>query len=137
VVLGYRVEVLSCASAVVLGYWAEVWTLCEALWGRLGSSSSNDDDDDLDPDDTESPDEYLQQLERRRAFSAWLSHGAAGLVEEEVGRAGKESHAEAIFSYLTGGRISMACRLAQKHGRPGHRLKKGSRTPTCPRPPHH
>ena len=96
---------------MVLGYWAEVWTLCEALWGRLGSS------EDLDPDDAESPDEYLQQLERRRAFSAWLSSGATGRVEEEVGNAGKENHAEAIFSYLTGGRISMACRLAQKHGR--------------------
>ncbi|KAJ3589071.1 hypothetical protein NHX12_009919 [Muraenolepis orangiensis] len=99
---------------VVLGYWAEVWTLCEALWGRLGSSEN------LDPDDTESPDEYLQQLERRRAFSAWLSSGATGRVEEEIGHAGKESHIEAIFSYLTGGRISMACRLAQKHGE--HRL---------------
>ncbi|XP_059911980.1 nuclear pore complex protein Nup98-Nup96 isoform X1 [Gadus macrocephalus] len=100
---------------VVLGYWAEVWTLCEALWGRLGSSEALDD-----ADGAEAPDEYLQQLERRRAFSAWLSSGATSRVEEEVGNAGKENHAEAIFSYLTGGRISMACRLAQKHGE--HRM---------------
>uniref|UniRef100_A0A8C5BWX6 Nuclear pore complex protein Nup98-Nup96 n=1 Tax=Gadus morhua TaxID=8049 RepID=A0A8C5BWX6_GADMO len=100
---------------MVLGYWAEVWTLCEALWGRLGSSEALDD-----ADDAEAPDEYLQQLERRRAFSAWLSSGATARVEEEVGNAGKENHAEAIFSYLTGGRISMACRLAQKHGE--HRM---------------
>uniref|UniRef100_A0A8C5F3U9 Nuclear pore complex protein Nup98-Nup96 n=1 Tax=Gadus morhua TaxID=8049 RepID=A0A8C5F3U9_GADMO len=104
-----------CAPVVVLGYWAEVWTLCEALWGRLGSSEALDD-----ADDAEAPDEYLQQLERRRAFSAWLSSGATARVEEEVGNAGKENHAEAIFSYLTGGRISMACRLAQKHGE--HRM---------------
>lgn len=92
----------------VLGYWSEVWTLCEALWGRLGPS-------DQEPD-METPDEYKQQLERRRTFSAWLSRGATCRVEEEVALAGKGSHTEAIFSYLTGNRISEACRLAQKEG---------------------
>ncbi|KAE8287774.1 Nuclear pore complex protein Nup98-Nup96 [Larimichthys crocea] len=96
----------------VLGYWSEVWTLCEALWGRLGPS-------DQEPD-METPDEYKQQLERRRTFSAWLSRGATCRVEEEVALAGKGSHTEAIFSYLTGNRISEACRLAQKEG--DHRL---------------
>ncbi|XP_074466676.1 nuclear pore complex protein Nup98-Nup96 isoform X2 [Sebastes fasciatus] len=99
----------------VLGYWAEVWTLCEALWGRLGPA-------DQEPEDVEasSPNEYEQQLERRRTFSAWLSRGAACRVEEEVALAGKGRHTEAIFSYLTGNRISEACRLAQKEG--DHRL---------------
>ncbi|XP_040006276.1 nuclear pore complex protein Nup98-Nup96 isoform X3 [Xiphias gladius] len=96
----------------LLGYWAEVWTLCEALWGRLGPA-------DQEPD-IEMPSDYEQQLERRRTFSAWLSHGATCRVEEEVTLAGKGRHTEAIFSYLTGNRISEACRLAQKEG--DHRL---------------
>ncbi|KAF7643759.1 hypothetical protein LDENG_00234110 [Lucifuga dentata] len=96
----------------MLGHWAEVWTLCEALWGQLGSA-------DKDPDD-ETPNQYQQQLERRQSFSAWLSQGATCRVEEEVAMAGKGRHIEAIFSYLTGNRISEACRLAQKEG--DHRL---------------
>ncbi|XP_070699287.1 nuclear pore complex protein Nup98-Nup96 isoform X2 [Pempheris klunzingeri] len=96
----------------LLGYWAEVWTLCEALWGRLGPV-------DQEPD-VETAGEYEQQLERRRTFSAWLSRGAAGRVEQEVALAGKGRHTDAIFSYLTGNRISEACRLAQKEG--DHRL---------------
>ncbi|KAM7397467.1 hypothetical protein PAMA_005657 [Pampus argenteus] len=96
----------------LLGYWAEVWTLCEALWGRLGPA-------DQEPD-VETSSEYRQQLERRRTFSAWLSRGATCRVEEEVALAGKGCHTDAIFSYLTGHRISEACRLAQKEG--DHRL---------------
>lgn len=96
----------------LLGYWSEVWTLCEALWGRLGPADPEDD--------VETPSEYEQQLERRRTFSAWLSRGATSRVEEEVALAGKGSHTEAIFSYLTGNCISEACRLAQKEG--DHRL---------------
>ncbi|KAK2827957.1 hypothetical protein Q5P01_018991 [Channa striata] len=96
----------------LLDYWAEVWTLCEALWGRLGPA-----DQDLD---RESSSDYEQQLQRRRTFSVWLSRGATCRVEEEVALAGKGRHTEAIFSYLTGNRISEACRLAQKEG--DHRL---------------
>ncbi|KAM7373876.1 hypothetical protein PAMP_006566 [Pampus punctatissimus] len=96
----------------LLGYWAEVWTLCEALWGRLGST-----DHEMD---VETSSEYRQQLERRRTFSAWLSRGATCRVEEEVALSGKGRHTDAIFSYLTGNRISEACRLAQKEG--DHRL---------------
>lgn len=94
----------------VLGHWAEVWTLCEALWGRLSPS-------DQEPE-AEPAGEYQRQLERRRSFSAWLSRGAARRVEEEVALAGKGGHVEAIFSCLTGNRISEACRLAQKEGEP-------------------
>lgn len=94
----------------LLGYWAEVWTLCEALWGRLGPSDQ----------EAEVLSEYEQQLERRRSFSAWLSRGASHRVEEEVALAGKGRHVDAVFSYLTGNRISEACRLAQKEG--DHRL---------------
>lgn len=64
--------------------------------------------------------EYEQQLERRRSFSAWLSRGASHSVEEE---AGKGHHVDAVFSYLTGNRISEACRLAQKEGEV-HSLKQ-------------
>ncbi|XP_034033490.1 nuclear pore complex protein Nup98-Nup96 isoform X2 [Thalassophryne amazonica] len=92
----------------VVSYWAEVWTLCEALWGRLSPV-----DQELHP---ESSSDYQQQLERRRAFSAWLSRGATCKVDEEVTMARKGRHVEAIFSYLTGNRISEACRLAQKEG---------------------
>ncbi|KAM4544989.1 nuclear pore complex protein Nup98-Nup96 isoform 2-T3 [Odontesthes bonariensis] len=100
------------AAEPLLGHWAEVWTLCEALWGRLGPSEPEPGAD--------TPSEYDQQLERRRTFSAWLSHGAARRVEEEVAVAGKGRHTDAIFSYLTGNRISEACRVAQKEG--DHRL---------------
>uniref|UniRef100_A0A665U9F8 Nuclear pore complex protein Nup98-Nup96 n=1 Tax=Echeneis naucrates TaxID=173247 RepID=A0A665U9F8_ECHNA len=96
----------------LLGSWSEVWTLCEALWGHLGPA-------DQEPV-METPSDYQQQLERRRTFSVWLSHGATCRVEEEVAAAGKGRHTEAIFSYLTGNRISEACRLAQKEG--DHRL---------------
>ncbi|XP_055728255.1 nuclear pore complex protein Nup98-Nup96-like isoform X1 [Salvelinus fontinalis] len=91
----------------VLAHWALVWTLCEALWGRLGTTEPGTSG-------------YLQQLERRRSFSAWLSHSATQRIEEEVGLSQGGGHVEAIFSYLTGHRISDACRLAQKSG--DHRL---------------
>uniref|UniRef100_A0A8C2H8T5 Nuclear pore complex protein Nup98-Nup96 n=1 Tax=Cyprinus carpio TaxID=7962 RepID=A0A8C2H8T5_CYPCA len=87
-----------------------LWTLCAALWGRLG-------DRDVE---TEQYSDYQQQLERRRSFSHWLSECAAECIEEEVGRALQRSHAEAIFSYLTGHCISKACKLSQKSG--DHRL---------------
>ena len=70
----------------------------------------------MDQELDETPGDYEQQLERRRTFSAWLSRGATCRVEEEVTLAGKGHHTEAIFSYLTGNRISEACRLAQKEG---------------------
>lgn len=82
--------------------------MTEALWGRLCPA-------DQEPD-SESLGEYEQQLERRRTFSAWLSRGATSRVEDEVALAGKGRHTDAIFSYLTGNRISEACRLAQKEG---------------------
>uniref|UniRef100_A0A674BPD2 Nuclear pore complex protein Nup98-Nup96 n=1 Tax=Salmo trutta TaxID=8032 RepID=A0A674BPD2_SALTR len=96
-------------EAAVLAHWALVWTLCEALWGRLGTT---------EPEPGTSG--YLQQLERRRSFSAWLSHSATQRIEQEVGLSQAGGHVEAIFSYLTGHRISDACRLAQKSG--DHRL---------------
>uniref|UniRef100_A0A3Q2E9I9 Nuclear pore complex protein Nup98-Nup96 n=1 Tax=Cyprinodon variegatus TaxID=28743 RepID=A0A3Q2E9I9_CYPVA len=96
----------------VLAHWAEVWTLCEALWGRLGPSHQESEPEPLG--------EYEQQLQRRRAFSAWLSHGASCRVEKEVALVGRSRHTEAVFSYLTGSRISEACRVAQKEG--DHRL---------------
>lgn len=96
------------AGDAVLAHWRQVWTLCAALWGRLGDQETMQDSD------------YQQQLERRRSFSHWLSESAAERIEEEVGLALQQSHAEAIFSYLTGHCISKACKLAQKSG--DHRL---------------
>lgn len=93
--------------------------MCEALWGRLGPADQESD--------VETPGEYEQQLERRRAFSAWLSRGATGKVEEEVASAGKGCHTDAIFSYLTGNRISEACRLAQKEGESGRKRRADQR----------
>ncbi|XP_077448682.1 nuclear pore complex protein Nup98-Nup96 isoform X1 [Stigmatopora argus] len=90
----------------LLAHWCEVWTLCEALWG-------------LRPH-TETQDDYERQLERRRTFSAWLSCRTAHRVEEEVALASKGRHTQAVFSYLTGNRITEACSLAQKEG--DHRL---------------
>uniref|UniRef100_A0A4W3IU68 Nuclear pore complex protein Nup98-Nup96 n=1 Tax=Callorhinchus milii TaxID=7868 RepID=A0A4W3IU68_CALMI len=90
--------------------WGLVWTLCEALWGRLKA---------LEPRASQhSP--YVQQLERRRAFSHWLSLTAHHRIEQEVAVAQETGHVDAVFSYLTGKRISEACRLAQRSG--DHRL---------------
>ncbi|XP_028322380.1 nuclear pore complex protein Nup98-Nup96 isoform X2 [Gouania willdenowi] len=94
----------------VLRSWCEVWTLCSALWGRLGARQH--------PEETTG--EYEQQLDRRRSFSAWLSEGAAPRVEEEVALAGKGHHVDAVFSYLTGNLVAEACGVAQRKG--DHRL---------------
>uniref|UniRef100_A0A8C9VDT0 Nuclear pore complex protein Nup98-Nup96 n=1 Tax=Scleropages formosus TaxID=113540 RepID=A0A8C9VDT0_SCLFO len=102
------------SDMALLKHWKLVWTLCAALWGRLGEPDFN-----VDPG-TRLDGDYSRQLERRRSFSAWLSDGAAGRVEEEVACSQHRSHIEAVFSYLTGHRISEACRLAQKSG--DHRL---------------
>lgn len=90
--------------------------MCEALWGRLGLEDQESD--------VETPGEYEQQLERRRTFSAWLSRGATCRVEEEVALVGKGCHTDAIFSYLTGNRISEACRLAQKEGETSRKTRE-------------
>lgn len=108
----------------LLGHWAEVWTLCEALWGRLGPAEQEPGAADQAEAEAEASGGYQQQLERRRTFSAWLSSGATSRVEEEVALAGKGRHTDAIFSYLTGNRISEACRLAQKEGEEGEGLKE-------------
>ncbi|XP_033620078.1 nuclear pore complex protein Nup98-Nup96 isoform X5 [Fukomys damarensis] len=96
-------------EAQIVKPWSLTWTLCEALWGHLK---------DLDSQPGE-PSAYTQILERRRAFSHWLSNSATALIEEEVS-ARKDSPIEAVFSYLTGNRISAACSLAQQSG--DHRL---------------
>ncbi|XP_036715494.1 nuclear pore complex protein Nup98-Nup96 isoform X8 [Balaenoptera musculus] len=94
----------------IVKYWSLTWTLCEALWGHLKELDSQLDE----------PTEYIQILERRRAFSRWLSHTAAPQIEEEVSLTRKDNPVEAVFSYLTGKRISEACSLAQQSG--DHRL---------------
>ncbi|XP_046297781.1 nuclear pore complex protein Nup98-Nup96 isoform X6 [Marmota monax] len=94
----------------IVKHWSLTWTLCEALWGHLKELDSQLDE----------PSEYIQILERRRAFSRWLSHTAAPQIEEEVSLTRKDNPVEAVFSYLTGSRISEACSLAQQSG--DHRL---------------
>ncbi|KAM9220481.1 nuclear pore complex protein Nup98-Nup96 isoform 1-T1 [Dugong dugon] len=97
-------------EAQIVKHWSLTWTLCEALWGHLKELESQLDE----------PSEYIQILERRRAFSRWLSHTAAPQIEEEVSLTRKDSPVEAVFSFLTGKRISEACCLAQQSG--DHRL---------------
>ncbi|KAG2456798.1 NUP98 protein, partial [Polypterus senegalus] len=82
--------------------WKLVWTLCEALWGRLCAP------------DIEVQSKYAEHLERRRAFSNWLSQSVKHKIEEEVALSKKENHLDAIYSYLTGNHISEACKLAQQ-----------------------
>ncbi|XP_041440603.1 nuclear pore complex protein Nup98-Nup96 isoform X1 [Xenopus laevis] len=94
----------------VVKQWGLTWTLCESLWGQLKELEASLDE----------PNEYVRNLERRKAFSHWLAHTAEERIEEEVSLYGPERHVEAVFSFLTGGRISDACRLAQKSG--DHRL---------------
>lgn len=93
--------------SLVVKHWSLTWTLCEALWGHLKEPDSQPDE----------PSEYIQILERRRTFSRWLSHTAAPQIEEEVSLTRKDRPVEAVFSYLTGKRISEACSLAQQSGR--------------------
>ncbi|XP_058041234.1 nuclear pore complex protein Nup98-Nup96-like isoform X2 [Ahaetulla prasina] len=90
----------------VVRVWGLVWRLCEALWGRLKELEGR----------LEEPDEYGLLLERRRAFSHWLSRTAAERIQEEVSLRQNDSPAEAVFSYLTGKQIGNACRLAQQSG---------------------
>ncbi|XP_036114957.1 nuclear pore complex protein Nup98-Nup96 isoform X4 [Molossus molossus] len=97
-------------EAQIVKQWSLTWTLCEALWGHLKELDSQLDE----------PSEYFQILERRRAFSRWLSQTAAPQIEEEVSLTRKDNPVEAVFSYLTGKRISEACSLAQQSG--DHRL---------------
>ncbi|XP_061106548.1 nuclear pore complex protein Nup98-Nup96 isoform X2 [Conger conger] len=95
------------ATDDVVLHWRLVWTLCAALWGQLG---------ELEPE-AEHAGSYAQQLERRRSFSAWLGQCAAPRVEEEVERLDPHrSPVDAIFSYLSGHRVSQACKLAHKSG---------------------
>ncbi|XP_015283799.1 PREDICTED: nuclear pore complex protein Nup98-Nup96 isoform X2 [Gekko japonicus] len=94
----------------VVKHWYLVWTLCEALWGRLKELEARPGE----------PSEYIVALERRKAFSQWLSQTASERIEDEVSLSQHHSPAEAVFSYLTGKRISEACGLAQQSG--DHRL---------------
>lgn len=88
-------------------HWCLTWTLCEAIWGNLKELEAS----------LEEPSEYILALERRKAFSRWLSETAAGRIEEEVSLSRHGNHVEAVFSCLTGKRIGEACRLAQQSGK--------------------
>ncbi|KFZ63494.1 Nuclear pore complex protein Nup98-Nup96, partial [Podiceps cristatus] len=97
-------------TETVVKHWCLTWTLCEAIWGNLKELEAS----------LEEPSEYILALERRKAFSRWLSETAAGRIEEEVSLSRHGNHVEAVFSCLTGKRIGEACRLAQQSG--DHRL---------------
>nr|DBA32194.1 TPA: hypothetical protein GDO54_000004 [Pyxicephalus adspersus] len=94
----------------VIKQWYLTWTMCKALWGQLRDLETSLDETN----------EYVERLERRKAFSHWLAETAAERIESEVVMHQKERSIEAVFSYLTGCRISEACRLAQRSG--DHRL---------------
>lgn len=98
---------ISALSPAAVKDWCLVWTLCEALWGHLKELEARLDE----------PTEYVLALERRRAFSRWLSQTAAERIKNEVSLAQNDSPAQAVFSYLTGKQISEACRLAQHSGK--------------------
>uniref|UniRef100_A0A493TZD5 Nuclear pore complex protein Nup98-Nup96 n=1 Tax=Anas platyrhynchos platyrhynchos TaxID=8840 RepID=A0A493TZD5_ANAPP len=97
-------------TETVVKHWCLTWTLCEAIWGNLKELDAS----------LEEPSEYNLALERRRAFSRWLSETAAARIDEEVSLSRHDNHVEAVFSFLTGRRIGEACRLAQQSG--DHRL---------------
>ncbi|KFR16686.1 Nuclear pore complex protein Nup98-Nup96, partial [Opisthocomus hoazin] len=91
-------------TETVVKHWCLTWTLCEAIWGTLKELEAS----------LEEPSEYIVALERRKAFSRWLSETAAGRIEEEVSLSRHSNPVEAVFSCLTGKRIGEACRLAQQ-----------------------
>ncbi|KAL2080768.1 hypothetical protein ACEWY4_024561 [Coilia grayii] len=97
----------------VLSHWQQVWTLCKALWGRLSEAGE-------EPHIEQTVGSYKQQLKRRQSFSEWLSCAAETRISQEVGVAAESSSTDTIFSYLTGYKISQACKLAQQSG--DHRL---------------
>ncbi|KAM6342136.1 nuclear pore complex protein Nup98-Nup96 isoform 2-T3 [Podargus strigoides] len=97
-------------TETVVKHWCLAWTLCEAIWGNLKELEAS----------LEEPSDYILALERRKAFSCWLSETAAARIEEEVSLSQRDNHIEAVFSCLTGKRIGEACRLAQQSG--DHRL---------------
>ncbi|NXA43427.1 NUP98 protein, partial [Eudromia elegans] len=97
-------------TETVVKHWCLTWTLCEAIWGNLRELEAS----------LEEPSAYVLALERRKAFSRWLSRSAAARVEEEVSLSRHGSHVDAVFSCLTGRRIGEACKLAQQSG--DHRL---------------
>ncbi|NXD87632.1 NUP98 protein, partial [Halcyon senegalensis] len=97
-------------AETVVKHWCLAWTLCEAIWGNLKELEAS----------LAEPSDYTLALERRKAFSRWLSETAAGRIEEEVSLSQHSHHIEAVFSCLTGKRIGEACRLAQQSG--DHRL---------------
>lgn len=105
-----RDQCTSIEVETVVKHWHLTWTLCEAIWGSLKELEASLDE----------PSEYVQSLERRKAFSRWLSRTAAERIEEEVSISHRDNHTEAVFSYLTGQRISEACKLSQLSG--DHRL---------------
>ncbi|XP_068122593.1 nuclear pore complex protein Nup98-Nup96 isoform X2 [Hyperolius riggenbachi] len=94
----------------VVKQWCLTWTMCKALWGQLQELEAS----------LEETSEYVERLQRRKAFSIWLAETAAERIEEEVVLHKKEQAVQAVFSYLTGCRISEACLLAQRFG--DHRL---------------
>lgn len=94
----------------VVKQWCLTWTLCRALWGQLRELETSLDE----------VNEYVERLQRRKAFSHWLADTAAERIEEEVALHRHERPVQAVFSFLTACRISEACRLAQKSG--DHRL---------------
>ncbi|PIO24649.1 hypothetical protein AB205_0076280 [Aquarana catesbeiana] len=80
--------------------------MCKALWGQLRELEASLDETN----------QYVERLQRRKAFSHWLAETAVDRIESEVVMHQKERPIEAVFSYLTGCRISEACRLAQRSG---------------------
>lgn len=90
----------------VVKQWCLTWTLCRALWGQLRELETSLDE----------VNEYVERLQRRKAFSHWLADTAAERIEEEVALHRHERPVQAVFSFLTACRISEACRLAQKSG---------------------
>ncbi|XP_075054497.1 nuclear pore complex protein Nup98-Nup96 [Mixophyes fleayi] len=100
----------SAGLEAVVKQWCLTWTMCKALWGQLQDLEASPDENN----------EYVERLQRRKAFSRWLAETAAEHIEEEVSLNCRQRPIQAVFSYLTGCRISEACRLAQKSG--DHRL---------------
>lgn len=107
----YSISTLLLLNTDVLSHWLQVWMLCKALWGHLSESG-----DDLHMEQGGGAGSYKHQLERRQRFSEWLSSAAEIRISQEVGGAAQGSSTETIFSYLTGYKISQACKLAQQSG---------------------
>lgn len=83
---------------------ANVWGLCQALWGALQLEDT--------------PDSHLTMMQRKLAVSDWLKSVVADVVSNEMRKdeLGNRDDPKNVFTLLTGYQVAEACEEAQNIG---------------------